>query len=120
MTADLGLTVRWAVVIVLLLLVGNASGDPSLVAHYTFDEGPGETVRDSSKHGNHGRNRGARYVKGPAGAGYVLRFEDPDAYVDCGDDPSLDLTEPMTIELWPSSPPAPPPDAGGRGSDPAG
>ncbi len=103
MTANLRVTVRWAVVIVLLLLAGNASGapgDPSLVARYTFDEGPGETVKDSSSHGNHGRNRGAKYVKRPAGTGYVLRFEDPDAYVDCGNDSSLDLTGPMTIELW--------------------
>ncbi len=74
--------------------------DLGLVAHYTFEEGPGETVKDRSGHGNHGRNFGADYVRLPHGRGYVLRFDAPDAHVDCGDKPSLDLTDAVTLELW--------------------
>lgn len=81
----------------LLLLCYGASADPALVAHYTFEEGPGGEVRDSAGN-NHGKNHNAQYVKD--GNGYVLRFESPDAYVDCGNDASLDLRDALTIELW--------------------
>ena len=74
--------------------------DPSLVARYTFEEGPGGVVKDWSGRGNNGKNQGAEYVKGPEGAGYVLRFEDPKAMVDCGNRPSLNLTRALSIELW--------------------
>ena len=74
--------------------------DPAIVAHYTFDKDPGGKVRDDSGHQNDGVNHGAEYVRGPAGTGNVLRFENPQAFVDCGNDPSLDLTEQLTIELW--------------------
>lgn len=93
-----------AVILLLLVLsvpVVAAPRDPSLVAHYTFEEGPdGKVVKDWSGHGNNGRNMGAEYVKGPEGAGYVLRFEDSQAQVDCGNRPSLNLTDAFTIELW--------------------
>ena len=36
----------------------------------------------------------------PGPRGQVLRFEDTQAHVDCGSNPSLDLTEHLTIELW--------------------
>ena len=81
-------------------LAANAADDPALVAHYTFDEGPSDTVKDASRYGNHGKNLGAKYVPGPPGTGHVLRFEDASAYVDCGNRPSLNLTGSMTIELW--------------------
>ena len=82
------------------LLPAGADRDPDLVAHYTFEEGPGGRIQDWSGHGNDGTNRGAAYVRGPEGTGYALRFEDPQATVDCGNGPSLDLTEALTIELW--------------------
>ena len=78
----------------------RAGQDPSLVAHYTFEEGPGGTVKDWSGFGNDGRNAGAEYVELPGGPGYALRFADGEAYVNCGNGPSLDLTEALTIELW--------------------
>ena len=75
--------------------------DPSLVAHYTFEEGPdSKVVKDWSGHRNNGKNMGAEYVKGPEGAGYVLRFEDAQAMVECGNRPSLNLTKALSIELW--------------------
>ncbi|MFH0965009.1 MAG: LamG domain-containing protein [Planctomycetota bacterium] len=80
-----------------------APPDPSLVAWYTFDEGPGQgtPVKDWSGHGNDGKNiMGASYVALPSGTGFALSFDTPDAYVDCGNSPSLDLTDAFTIELW--------------------
>jgi hypothetical protein len=73
---------------------------PGLVAHYTFEEGPGDTIKDHSGHGNHGKNLGAKYVKGPEGTGFALRFDDAKAMVNCGNKPSFDLTEAVTMELW--------------------
>jgi len=92
-----------AFLIAAALSVGSSFGadpDSDLVAHYTFEEGPGGPVKDWSGNGNDGKNVGAEYVKGPKGTGYALRFEDPQAQVDCGNGPSLDLTEALTIELW--------------------
>ena len=60
----------------------GADADPALVAHFTFEEGPGGAVKDWSGNGNDGRNEGAEYVRRPDGTGYVLRFEDPQAKVD--------------------------------------
>ena len=85
---------------VLMCLCCSAWAEPALVAHYTFDEGPSDTIRDTSGNENHGKNHGAEYVKAPEGTGYVLHFSDANAYVDCGNDPSLDLTDALTIELW--------------------
>ena len=77
-----------------------ADQDASLVAHYTFEEGAGDTVKDWSGKGNHGKNHGAEYVSLGEGKGYVLAFDTPDAHVNCGNKPSLDLTKGGTIELW--------------------
>jgi len=79
---------------------GIADDDPNLVAYYSFEEGPGQVVKDWSGHGNHGQNLGAKYVELAEGKGYALRFDTAAAHVDCGNDPSLDLTEALTIELW--------------------
>ena len=90
-------------VLLVSLCVGVAcwgAGEPGLVAHYTFDEGPGGAVKDASGTGNHGTNHGATYVNLGDGRGYALSFDTPDAHVDCGDDASLDLTKAVTIALW--------------------
>ena len=81
-------------------LLSWAGQDPSLVAHYTFEEGPGGTVRDWSGNGNHGEIRGAEHVVLPDNKGVVLRFGTADAHVVCGQGPSLDLTDALTLELW--------------------
>ena len=78
----------------------RAAQDPGLVAWYTFEEGPGDTIKDWSGLGNDGKNLGAEFVDLGVGKGFALRFGDADGYVDCGNDPSLDLTETLTIELW--------------------
>ncbi len=81
--------------------LAHADAEKGLVAHYTFDEGPGKSVKDSSGNRNDGKIIGnATYVKLKGGKGYALRFNKGDAYVDCGNKPSLDLTDAVTLELW--------------------
>ena len=88
------------VLAMLMVFVGPSRAQDGLVAHYTFEEGPGDTIKDWSDHGNEGKNLGAKYVSLPDGKGFALSFDTPDAHVDCGSDSSLDLTGPLTIELW--------------------
>ena len=68
------------------------------VAHYTFDEGSGNVVRDASGHGNHGKIHGAEFVK--VSKGYALRFDGVDDYVDCGAGKAFDVRKAFTIEFW--------------------
>jgi len=39
------------------------SSEPGLVAHYNFDEGTGQVLRDASGNGNDGQIHGARYIR---------------------------------------------------------
>lgn len=50
---------------------GRASAD--LVAHYSMNEGTGQTAYDVSGHENHGRINGAEWVTGAYGT--ALRFD---------------------------------------------
>ena len=78
-----------------------AYAEKGLVAHYTFDEGPGKSVKDSSGNRNDGKIIGdVTYVKIEGGKGHALSFNTGNAYVDCGNTPSLDLTDAVTLELW--------------------
>ena len=82
-----------------LLLSGVAwAGEPGLVAHYTFEEGSGDLLRDHSGNDNHGQIQGARWVRN--GAGWALEFDGVDDHVDCGAGPSLDLRDALTLEAW--------------------
>ena len=76
----------------------DAAKGPGPVAHWTFDEGTGDVLTDRSGNGNHGRVHGASWVK--SGAGWALRFDGANDYVDCGSDASLDLTGPVTLQAW--------------------
>lgn len=43
--------------------VALAADPGDVVAHWTFNEGKGKTARDISGNGNHGRIRGAKYIR---------------------------------------------------------
>jgi len=97
---------RAACLLVVLIAVLGFTGpcvadqEAGVVAYYSFEEGAGEMVKDWSGNGNDGENHGAQYLDLAEGRGFVLRFGDGDAYVDCGDRPSLDLSDAVSIELW--------------------
>ena len=90
------------VISVSICLLGSGSDslaeEPGLVGHWTFDEGQGEIARDSSGKGNDGRIHHPPWTEGKAGS--ALSFNGRDAYVDCGNDSSLDLLEAFTIQAW--------------------
>ena len=96
------LQLLFGAVVVLLVPAGPAApNDDELVAYYTFEEGPSAQVQDASGHGNHGSIvDDVQYVELDGEAGYALKFNSGKAHVDCGNTPSLDLTEAVTLALW--------------------
>ena len=70
-----------------------------LVAAYSFNEGNGTTVNDTSGKGNHGTISGAQWTDSGR-YGKALVFNGVKAWVTVNDAPSLDLTAGMTLEAW--------------------
>ena len=83
----------------LLYLAGErAPVDPgieNLMAYYPLDN----DANDVSANNNHGTLSGdPQWVLGAIGE--ALEFDGIDDHVDCGNDPSLDITGPITIGAW--------------------
>jgi hypothetical protein len=74
------------------------AAEEGLVAHWDFNEGQGIVVRDASGNWNDAVMHDARWVKN--NTGYCLEFDGLQSYINCGDQPGLDLRKDMTIELW--------------------
>jgi hypothetical protein len=78
---------------------------PGLAAAYSFDEGSGTTVKDSSGNGNNGTIGTATWT--PYGKyGNALSFNGNSSFVTINDSASLDLTTGMTLEAWVDPPTA--------------
>jgi hypothetical protein len=70
-----------------------------LVAAYSFDEGSGTLVRDSSTNGNNGTVFGATWT--PSGHTSSALSYIPNSYVDMPNSASLDIAgKGLTIEMW--------------------
>ena len=69
---------------------------PRIVSYWKFDEGAGDIAFDCIG-ANHGTIDGAAWTTGIVGS--ALSF-DGDDYVDCGNDPSLMITDVISIEVW--------------------
>jgi len=93
--------------ILVLIAAGTASAD--LVGHWTLDEGSGGTITDSSGNGNDGTLVDnpvwdIAWITGPSGG--AVEFYGVGSpggngdYFDCGSDPSLNMTGPISIALW--------------------
>ena len=79
-----------------LALTGTTQAE--LVGWWRFDEGSGTMAVDASGNGNDGAFDGnPQWATGYLGG--ALEFNGSDGYVDCGSDPSLDLTT-WTIMFW--------------------
>ena len=74
------------------------SATSDLVGLWHFDEGSGTAAVDSSEYGNDGTIYGATWTTRKLGS--ALKFDGTDDYVDCGNDPSLNITDKITIMLW--------------------
>ena len=69
------------------------------VLHLLMNEGGGNTAYDISGHGNHGTLTNSP-VWGGSKFGGGLQLDGGDDYVSVPDDPSLDITEAITISAW--------------------
>jgi len=73
--------------------------DYGLVGHWDMDEGGGSILNDKSGNNNHGTlTNGPQWAKGKNGS--ALQFDGKNDYVDCGNKPSLNITNAVTIEAW--------------------
>jgi hypothetical protein len=74
--------------------------DPKIcVGMWLLDDNKGDTASDSSGSKNDGKlMNGPKWVTGKFGK--ALQFDGVNQYVDCGNDPSLDLTKNFTIVAW--------------------
>jgi hypothetical protein len=83
--------------VLVLGFVSNASAE--LVGHWRFDEGSGTTANDQSGNGNDGT-----LINDPTWAiginNGALQFDGIDDHVNCGNDPSLNVTDAVTIAYW--------------------
>ena len=71
---------------------------PALVAHWKFDDGEGAVAVDSSGNGNDGIINGdPQWVDGIIGG--ALEFNGDD-YVNCGNGPSLQIQDAITMAFW--------------------
>ncbi len=82
--------------VLILGIAGNASAE--LVAYWTFDEGSGDIVYDSSGNDNNGTINGATWGTGKYGN--ALHFNGQDNYVEVPTSDSLEITPNVTIAAW--------------------
>jgi len=71
----------------------------SMVAAYSFDEGSGTTVADTSGYGNNGTISGASWTS-QGQFGNALNFNGVNNWVTINNSSSLGLTNGMTLEAW--------------------
>jgi regulation of enolase protein 1 (concanavalin A-like superfamily) len=88
--------------VLVLGLVGVSAAqeiDPNLVCWLTFDEGTDIYAEDASGNNNYGElMNGPIWTTGRIGGG--LDLDGSNDYVDCGNAPSLNITEQITLALW--------------------
>ncbi|MEM2374221.1 MAG: LamG domain-containing protein [Thermoproteota archaeon] len=80
------------------VVVPSFIGDAGQVLNLLMHEGAGDTVKDYSGLGNHGKIYGASWVDGPYG--WALSFNGVNNYVQVPYSPSLDITDAITILFW--------------------
>ena len=95
------MTVCISLIVVSLIFtdVSNAKIDPaSIIGVWLFDEGGGDTTRDSSGKGNDGKLvNNPKWVAGKFGK--ALEFDGKDDYVEVPDNDTLDVTA-ITLVAW--------------------
>ena len=97
----LKMTCRLEVCLALLLVAGGmASAQPEgLVGHWPFDEGSGTTAFDNTGNGNDGIFNGdPQWVAGQIGG--ALELDGDGDFLDCGNNPILDITGDITVACW--------------------
>ena len=81
-----------------------------LVLDYAFNEGYGDIVNDLSGHDNHGTLNNFDFPPtrtsgwNPGMDGVALNFDGSDDLINCGNNPSLDITDAITIDALINTP----------------
>jgi hypothetical protein len=91
-----GKTISLISFVIVLSLTVNASAD--LVAYWTFDEGSGNAVYDTSGNDNNGTIYGATWGVGKYGT--ALQFNGQDNYVEVPSSDTLEIDNNVTITAW--------------------
>ncbi len=87
-----------AVGLVVMTPASTSASSSGLVAAYSFDEGSGTTVTDTSGNGNNGTASGTDWTSGKHSG--ALSFNGTSSMVTVPDSPSLHLSTAMTVEAW--------------------
>ena len=91
-------SVSFVLVLGLALMSVAKAADPDLAAHWKFDEGSGTIAHDATGNGNDGVFVGdPQWVPGKLGG--ALEFNGDD-YLNCGNGPSLQIQDEITITFW--------------------
>lgn len=89
-------------VAIVILIVGTAgriaAQEEGLVLYLGFDEGVGDTAKDSSGHGNNGEINGPKWVEGADGK--ALEFDGTDDYVEVSYNDMFNINDAMTLAAW--------------------
>ena len=80
------------------LYTGDPPQDDGLRLHLTFDEGSGSVAADASGEGNDGTLNGPAWIGSPLGS--ALDFDGSNDLVQVPSDPSLDITDEVTLAAW--------------------
>jgi hypothetical protein len=81
-----------------ILTVGAGAAEPGLVAHWTFDEAIGSTVRDVTGNGHDATVQGATWIASPRG--HALRLDSRDDLVTYGQVDTMNLSGDATLAVW--------------------
>jgi hypothetical protein len=83
----------------IFITISSATIDPgTIVGLWLFDDGTGDTAKDSSGHGNDGKlMEGPKWVAGKFRK--ALEFDNKGTYIDCGNDKSFDVNS-FTLAAW--------------------
>ena len=77
---------------------GARAAEPGLVAHWTFDEGRGNTAQDATGNGHDAALKHTEWVRSPRG--YALRFAGKEALAQYGKVASMNLSGDATLAVW--------------------
>jgi len=81
----------------------SLDADPNLAGRWTFDDGAGQSVPDTSKHGRNGTLKGGLSAEKdlvPGRLGKALKLDGDDDYVEIGKYKGVTGTRPRTITAW--------------------
>ena len=81
-----------------IFAAGAWAAEPGLVAHWTFDEASGQTVRDVTGNGHDATVNSAAWIASPRG--HALRFDSRDDLVTYGQVETMNLSGDATLAVW--------------------